>query len=202
MMKKAQRESIERDDTAQPRALRATVGALLCAALLLVATVAHAQTIAEVRIEGLSTLREETVRSVIDLSAGDAYSRDAVAASVKRLRQWGVFSVIDVRESSAAEGVVLTYALAEAMIILSTDVAGNYPYVENKVRKYLTLHPGDPYAPAPIAEQVERIKDFYGREGYVGTDVAVEEQPRLDENGVELTFHISTATSCAIARSP
>jgi len=173
---------------------RALPRPLVCAIVLAISILASSQAFAErvaaVNVEGLATVSEEKVKELIGIEPGDEFSLQEVDRSIEYLRTWGVFDVIGVSPAMTDEGVVLDYYLEEATIVASVDIAGNYPYIENKVRKRLTLHPGDVYTPERLLEQIDRIKEFYKREGYVGTEVSVEEEPRPDVHGVALTFHI------------
>ncbi|MFH1831046.1 MAG: outer membrane protein assembly factor BamA [Pseudomonadota bacterium] len=146
--------------------------------------------VAEVNVTGLTTLSEVKVKRLIGIEAGEEFSLQELDRSMEYLRKWGVFDVIEVSPSMTPEGVILDYHLEEATIVASIDIAGNYPYIENKVRKHLSIHPGDIYTPDRLLEQIDRIKDFYKREGFVGTEVYIEEEPRPAVHGVALTFHI------------
>jgi outer membrane protein insertion porin family len=171
--------------------LRVAVCAVVFSILFLTSAQAFAERVAAVNVEGLATIPEEKVMELIGIEPGDEFSLQEVDRSLEYMRTWGVFDVIRVSPSMTDEGVVLDYYVEEATIVASVDVAGNYPYIENKVRKRLTLHPGDVYTPERLLEQIERIKEFYKSEGYVGTEVHVDEEPRPDVHGVSLTFHIS-----------
>lgn len=166
----------------------------VCACIILAmsafARTAAAETVTSVTINGLTTLDETKVKQLIGIKRGDEFTLSEVDRSLQYLRAWGVFDIIRVNPSMADGGVDLNYYLEEATIVASIDVSGNYPYLENKVRKYLTLHPGDIYTPERLLDQIERIKKFYEREGYVGTEVYVEEEPKPEIHGVALTFHI------------
>lgn len=167
---------------------------LLCAGLLALcfSVRAHSQApqIASIEIVGLTGISAEEVKGIMGLAEGDPYSPEALAKAERNLRAWGAFETIRFRTSSTAAGVVLRLHLTEATVVIAIDVAGNYPYIENKVLKHLTLHPGDVASREQIDEQIERIKTFYAREGYVGTDVTVDEELLPEKGGVVLTFHI------------
>ncbi len=146
--------------------------------------------VAAVNITGLTTLSEKKVKNLIGIEPGEEFYLQELDRSIKYLRKWGVFDVIEASPSMTAEGVVLDYHLEEATVVALIDIAGNYPYLENKIRKHLSMHPGDIYTPDRLLEQIDRIKDFYKREGFVATEVYVEEEQKPEVHGVALTFHI------------
>lgn len=57
-------------------------------------------------------------------------------------------------------------------LIGDIDISGNYPYIENRIKKYLTIRPSDPYDVTVVNEQAGRIREFYEREGWIGTEVS------------------------------
>lgn len=165
--------------------------------ILLLFFVAHAvcgfcsdRTVAEIRLKGLAEINEKVVRGVIPFQVGDPFRFEDLDLAVSYLRKWGVFDVIEARTFDTAEGVVVEIDFGEAKVITKIDVEGNYPYLENKVLKYLTIHTGDLYTPKRIEEQIERIEEFYAREGFVDTEIYIEEEQEPIEHGVAVTFHI------------
>lgn len=147
-------------------------------------------TVAEIRLKGLVGIDENKVMEVLPFKVGDEFDMGELDRGVSYLRKWGVFSTIEARTYDTAEGVVVEIVFGEAKVITSIDVVGNYPYLQNKILKYLTLHAGDLYTPKKVDEQLERIEEFYKREGYVDTTVHVDEEEIPFEGGFELTFHI------------
>lgn len=146
--------------------------------------------VAEIRLKGLVGIDEKVIRGVIPFKVGDPFRIEDLDRAVSYLRKWGVFDVIEARTFDAPEGVVVEFVFGEAKVITQIDVSGNYPYLENKVLKYLTIHTGELYTPKRVEEQIERIKEFYVRQGHIDTEVYVEEEAEPLVHGVALTFHI------------
>lgn len=164
--------------------------------LLIAAAYAHAQQstptrVADVRVRGSSVVDECVCLDVIPLKPGGPYSLELVQRAVKYLEKWGLFEHVDVDILHTGEGAVVTFTLTDAVIVARIDITGNYPYIENKVRKYLTIHAGDVYTSEKIEEQIDRLTEFYAREGYIDSDFAVSEEPGRESNQVLLTFHIN-----------
>ena len=186
---------VETDRVKRGGKTRRFFSALAAAVLTSISVTASAEPVSRVEISGLSTLGETAVRDVINMRPGDEFSLEALDDAISNLRKWGVFDAIEVEPSAEPDGVLVRFRLEEATVVVSIDVAGNYPYIENKVKKHLTLHPGDIYTPERVADQIERIKAFYAREGYVGTEAYVEEEMMPEWGGVVLTFHIRRGMS-------
>jgi outer membrane protein insertion porin family len=161
--------------------------------LAMAATPCHAAEavfVSKIEIVGLKTISEAVVRDVIGIKEGDLFSLREVDASVERLKKWGEFDNIEVSPEVFEDRVSLRYKLDEATVVESIDIYGNYPYIENKVRKYLNLHAGDIYTEDRVQEQTERIVDFYKKQGFVGTQVYASERYLPETNGMTVSIHI------------
>ncbi|MBT3182582.1 MAG: outer membrane protein assembly factor BamA [Deltaproteobacteria bacterium] len=150
----------------------------------------RAEYVSKVNISGLTTISEDVVRDVIPIKPGDEFSFQELDDSLSYLRKWGVFDVMEASPSIVDSSVVIRFHLEEAIIVESVNITGNYPYIENRIRKYLSLHAGDVYVPDRVDEQVDRIKAFYKRQGYLNTEVLSEIIPVPEVNGVEIIYHI------------
>lgn len=78
----------------------------------------------------------------------------------------------------------------QGKLISSIDITGNYPYVDFKIRKYLTVRTGDVFSNSFIDEQAAKIKDFYDKAGYQNTTVTHKEKYNYQYDSVEVTFDI------------
>ena len=151
---------------------------------------AQSDRIAAIHLEGLERLNENLVRDVLPFHVGDSLDMKRIDQAVDILRHWGVFDAIQVHVDTTPEGMVVVFHLDEAKIVSAIDISGNYPYVENRIRKYLTLNPGDIVTPDVIKEQTDRILSFYARQGYFNTQVNIHQKERPEVGGMDLTFHI------------
>lgn len=146
--------------------------------------------VARVDLKGVAYISEIEIRDLIPLKPGDEFRIEELDRSVEYLRKWGIFDTIEARTFDSPEGIVVEFQFVMAKVIVQIDIEGNYPYLENKILKYLTLNVGDIYTHKRIEEQIDRIREFYSREGYVDTQVYVEEEEEPIEHGVALTFQI------------
>ncbi|MFH1654569.1 MAG: POTRA domain-containing protein, partial [Pseudomonadota bacterium] len=151
---------------------------------------AEVMIIDEINITGLSIVEEELVFDVINLKLGERYSDSQIDEAISRLRKWGIFDTIELTIDEGKKGVILNFNLSEARIVAQIEISGNFPFLTNKVRKYLTLHAGDIYTPGRIDEQIQRIKIFYVTHGFLNTEVVASEVPKPEKGGILLTFHI------------
>ena len=117
---------------------------------------AHVEQV-HLRFEGLQNISEQQVRDVLLIKENDPFDFPQLESSLNLLRRWGVFDVISVDLRSDE----LIFHLEEAEIITSISLAGNFPFIENQIRKYLSIHVGDIYSIKTLEEQEQRILEFY-----------------------------------------
>ncbi|MBI4367421.1 MAG: BamA/TamA family outer membrane protein [Deltaproteobacteria bacterium] len=163
---------------------------LLASVSLLAPVPAHAAppTVTAIRISGLTRLDEASVRTVLPITEGAPYSPEAIAATERILNQWGRFDTVIVRPAPHREGIDVDIELVESQLIGEIKIRGNYPFIQNKIRRQLTMRPGDRYDPGRIAEQIDRIKNLYDREGFHNTavEVTTEWQPYTSDLRVDV----------------
>jgi len=176
-----------------------TIGSLLLA-LISVSGIARALEVKSIELSGNYTVSDEDIRDVITIKPGDEFSLKSLDLSVTYLRQWGVFDEINVRPEIRDGVVTLDFILEQATIIASIDFSGNYPFLEDKLRKYLSIHAGNAYTPTTLQEQVDRMKEFYRHHGYPEAKIFVEEEFVPEKEGVALTFKIHREDSLRYRR--
>lgn len=81
-------------------------------------------------------------------------------------------------------------AIPAHALIEEIALSGTFPFLDRQVRRHISLRPGDPFDPATLAEQVTRMKEFYEREGYFGTEITTTTRWRPYTQGVIVTFAI------------
>ncbi len=76
----------------------------------------------------------------------------------------------------------------DGKLISGIGISGNYPYIESKIRRYLTIRPSDHYHESSMEEQKGRIIEFYKREGWIGSSVTV--RPEYVDESDSVYVHI------------
>lgn len=146
--------------------------------------------ISKITLNGLTTIKEEKALHVIPIKIGETLNIQRIDQSLNALRKWGVFDTIAVYFEAEENGINVIFNLKEATVVSLIEISGNFPYVQNKIRKYLTLQAGNIYTHDTVEKQKEIIKNFYKRQGYINTEVEVQEEFEPEKNGMALTFHI------------
>jgi len=148
------------------------------------------ESIVDIHVTGLKNISPESIKTVIPIKVGDPFDIIELDKSIGYLRKWGIFDSILAQPRHTGQGIVVDFHLREAVVIASIEIAGNYPFVENKIRKQLSLHAGDIYTQQRVDDQIERIKKFYSRQGFIDTHVYVSKNNVPEVNGMDLVFHI------------
>ena len=153
-----------------------------------------------INFSGSYKVSDKEIREVLPIKIGDEFSFQSLDMSVTYLRKWGVFENINVRPKITDEGVVLDFDLDQATIIASIDFSGNYPFLEDKIRKYLSIHAGNAYTPGILQDQIDRIKTFYKRHGFADAKVYVDEEFVPDMDGVALNLPHTSWSFAALSQ--
>ena len=130
------------------------------------------------------------IRNVLPIREGDPFDPARVEQALSTLRKWGRFSVVDVRERQAADGVHLRFLVHEGYLVSGIDIYGGYPYLSRRLRRMITVHSGDLYVAEQAQEQEEKLETFFERRGYADTEVTF--TPRLNDTKrtVDLVYRI------------
>ncbi|MGH7996196.1 MAG: BamA/OMP85 family outer membrane protein, partial [Opitutaceae bacterium] len=73
---------------------------------------------------------------------------------------------------------------------------GQITFSGNRIHSSALLHrvirqkPGMIFSPSKLDSDVERLSDFYGKDGYLYTDVRLERQPNLETDNIDIEYRI------------
>lgn len=154
--------------------------------------------IAAISMHDLTLAREAEVLAVLPFTVGDPYTPAAVEEALRILRAWGLFTRVEAAVDRTPEGMALHFHFTEARLIGEINIHGNYPFIENRIRRHLTIRPGDPFDRAAIEAQITRLKNFYDREGYHDTTITATEEWQPYGSEMRVDFHIRKGTTYTI----
>ncbi len=114
-----------------------------------------------------------------------------------------------------SNGLVITITVNEGRRykIGEITITGNKLHSTLLLRRVASLYakPGAVFAPSKIDKAVERLEDYYGKDGYLDTRVRVTRRPNLRTNDIDLEFKIeesekynveSSASWCSAPATP
>ncbi len=78
----------------------------------------------------------------------------------------------------------------ERYYVGSTHINGNTLFTDSEIREILELEEGDPFLPETLHKDSEKIRNSYGRQGHVDTDVKVSHKYSMDKPEVDVFYDI------------
>lgn len=128
--------------------------------------------IAEVDVEGNSVLDKEVVLLKIKSQAGQPYDPKVVNEDIKRLFELGYFDDVQVRLDATPAGKRLVYVVKEKPRIQAIGVTGNGDVDKDDILEVMGTKSGSILNLKVLADDLEKIRDLYRKEGYYKTDVS------------------------------
>lgn len=140
--------------------------------------------LAEVRIEGNSTISSADIARQIRLRPGRPASQKLIQDDVDALVRLRWFARVEPILKQTDEGLVLTFKVLERPIVRHVEFKGNKKVKKEKFEGITNLKPGSPYDPAANKECARRIEKFYHEKGYVFAIVDLEKGGEPDDRDV------------------
>jgi outer membrane protein insertion porin family len=179
----------------------------LCAALLsLVLTVvvplaspggwtvqAHAETIAQITIQGNQRVEQETVLSYLQFSRGDEFDAEKIDESIKVLFQTGLFSDVQMFR----RGSTLVIKLEENPLINQVNFEGNSEIDDAALAKEVEVRERMIFTKARVQSDTQRVLALYQKSGFYNVRVAPK-LIRLPENRVNLVFEVTEGSETKV----
>jgi len=163
---------------------------------------AFSQTVDEVRIQGLRSLEESTLREYIALKAGDEFSLETVSSDIKRIYQSGLVDDVKVEKSKApgkTGAVIVTYIITERWMIRSVKFEGNKKINEEDIKALVNIPEHSIFNPTLLTEAEDKIHKEYEGKGMFLTRV----QARVDEikeGVVDIIFEVEEYPKPAVSK--
>ncbi len=161
--------------------------AIITAFSVQTASVAHAQTVRDIRVEGNRRVEPETVRSYLQFNVGDSYDPGKGNASLRALFQTGLFADVEIDPQG---GGVYVVRVVENPVVNQVAFEGNSEVDKATLEAEVQLKPRSVYTRARAMADVQRILDVYRRQGRFAASV----EPQLielEQNRVNVVFEIN-----------
>ena len=143
---------------------------------------------------GPASVSEQFIRSHIQLKSGDTYvpTGSQTESDIHALYATGQFYNIRVAVDQETDGGVnVTYIVQPKPRLTEIKIVGNKKIRTSKIKKKITVKPGQPLDEEKLFMDKEAIQDYYEKEGFPGTSVRY--VPDIDEaagTGI-VTFEIT-----------
>lgn len=130
------------------------------------------------------------VKKVLPIQPGDPADPQKIDQALSYLKKWGRFSKIDLVQKETSKGLLLYFTLQQGLLVSNIDIEGTYPYLENRLRRTLSIHPGEIYLPEEMTDQIEKLKNFYDRRGFRDVIVTLDTHLSPRKGTINLKFKI------------
>ncbi|MCG2841648.1 outer membrane protein assembly factor BamA [Sandaracinobacter sp. RS1-74] len=145
------------------------------------------RTIRSLNVTGNERLEADTVRSYIDLRAGETYDRVRLDRALKALFETELFADVQIRDDGDGN---ITIEVRENPVINRVLIEGGKRIKEDKIREEIKVAPRQIFTRSRARADVARILELYRRSGRFAAKV----EPKivqLEQNRVDLIFEIS-----------
>ena len=143
-------------------------------------------TIRTITVVGSQRLEADTVRSYIQLRAGQRYSSETLDQAIRDLFDTELFADAQIRPNNGD----IIIEVRENPVINRIVLEGNKRLKEEKIRPEIKLAPRQIFTRSKTRADVSRIIELYRRQGRFAANV----EPKmvmLDQNRVDIVFEIS-----------
>jgi len=166
--------------------------------------------ISEVRFVGNAHIKKGTLRGQMDtkrwwmfswLTGSGRFKDDEFDDDLNKLRDfYRDAGYLDVE--IADDKVVFDYPKPDRLILIITisegrqyhigqiTFSGNKLHSSALLRRVAREKTGMVFSPSLLDKDVERLSDFYGKDGYLYTDVRLERKPNLATNNIDIEYHV------------
>ena len=148
----------------------------------------------KVSFEGVKTVSEDMLRTLIQTQVGDEVSQELLTQDLKSLyKDTGFFSEAKVDTQSAeGGGLEIIYKVVESPKISGINIIGNDNLDTGKLKNEITLRPDEIYSDRRRWESERALKKLYHDKGYYLVGIQTHLDKSEDETPtVQVTFEIN-----------
>lgn len=155
---------------------------------------AEAAVVSSVSVRGNQRVDPITIETYITIKPGEQFGAADIDESIKILYGTGLFSDVDIRTS----GRILVVTVAENPVVNSVVFEGNRKVKSNILVQIVSLQPRGVLTDAKLQSDVNRIKQYYGRQGRPGVQVDARVN-EIGSNRVNVVFYIVEGNRTGVA---
>jgi outer membrane protein insertion porin family len=131
--------------------------------------------VAEVRITGNETVKQDTVLSYLRTRKDRLYDGETLQADKRRLTSSGLFREVRIYTQEAAEGMIVTFEVFERPTIRTIEFRGNRGITDRTLLKQCGLTVGDALNFYAIEEARRKVEDYYRSKGFPKAEISIVE---------------------------
>ncbi len=137
--------------------------------------------------------------ALVPIEAGDAFSPEKVREGVLNLHRTGLYERVDVQLMTVPDGVAVRYVVVPRKWLEEVDFEGNLALSDNELLRKVSFRRNEEVTEERLANNAQRLRDYYRYRGYPGTKVAYRIQTGKD-NRTQVTFEVKEGDGLTISR--
>ncbi|MGH7885650.1 MAG: outer membrane protein assembly factor BamA [Thermodesulfobacteriota bacterium] len=155
--------------------------------------------VVDIKISGNKRIEQEVIRLNLKLNSGDSYSADSVRENIKSLYNLGYFEQVTVNVEQVVGGLIVDFIVQEKPVVVDLRISGNDKLKDDKILEAITVKEGKIIDLNQIEESKNAVLAAYAKNGFVGSNVEFEIEPR-GEGTVSVLYKISEGNKAFIER--
>jgi outer membrane protein insertion porin family len=160
-----------------------------------VRSVAYAQPVSDIVVEGNRRVEADTIRAYFRPGPGERLDAAKIDSALKALYATGLFQDVRIRQA----GGRLIVTVLENSVINRVAFEGNYKAKDEQLASEIQSKPRGTFSRATVQSDVQRIVDIYQRSGRY--DVRVEPKIiELPNNRVDLIFEVKEGVKTGVQK--
>ena len=128
--------------------------------------------VALVSVKGNINVEENYILGAVETKTGEALEREKLQRDIDSIYELGFFSTVDMELSQVPSGVEVAFVVNENPVVESISFSGNTVYKEEVLKGLIFTHPGSVFNRVFFRNDLDRIQEKYGNDGYVMVRIA------------------------------
>jgi len=125
-----------------------------------------------VEVRGNRNVETSYILGAIETRPEAFLDREMLQRDIESIYELGFFSTVDMELFQAYNGVGVTFVVNENPIVESISFSGNTVYKDEELLEVVFTHPGSVFNRVFFRNDLDRIHEKYGRDGYIMVRIA------------------------------
>jgi len=182
-----------------PKRIKLSVIGLLILSAVIPSFASGEQDIVVIQIFGNRRIEAGVIASRIGSKVGEPLSAEMVRQDIKSIYKLGFFEDVSAEVERTPDGLILIYRVSEKPVVVDIRIRGAKKIDVDDIEEVMDLREGRIIELAKVNKSLDAIKKLYSTQGYVGTEVDVEIEPK-GEGTVSVIFDIKEGKKAFIKK--
>jgi outer membrane protein insertion porin family len=144
--------------------------------------------VVDVKIANNNLISNPTILSKVKTQIGSVFSQESLNEDIKNLYATGYFTDINADLKEQDGGIVVTFIVTEKPLLKEIIFRGNKQIKDQRIRRLMNSQVDQPLDYVQLKQDIDKIKEFYNKEGY--HLALVEEEILIDKDTSEARVFI------------